>query len=93
MTKFTKGKHVNLQGFTSTSQLKEKALSFALFDITAPENKGKVSVLFQISFKGNQQFFSLNSRDYSAYPHEEEILIQEGIKFKVIDIVEKEVVS
>ena len=36
-----------------------------------------------------QQSFSLNSKEYSAYPDEQEVLLQEGIQYKIFEI-EKE---
>ena len=36
--KFKMGEHINLQGFTSSSQVKEKGIEFALLDIKAPQN-------------------------------------------------------
>ena len=45
-------------------------------------------VLLEIDFKGTNQFFFLSSDDSSAYPLEQEVLLQEGIKYKVIGIEE-----
>ena len=47
-------------------------------------------VIFEIIFSGSNQFFFLNSIDYSAYPEEEEVLLQEGIKYKVLKLDELE---
>ena len=84
--KFKVGQQVNLQGFTSSSLIKEEGVKFALDNFTSSETGGKVPVLFEITFKGNHQFFSLNSSELSAYPSEQEILIQEGVKFTIVDV-------
>ena len=42
----------------------------------------------EITIRGSNQFFSLNSDEYSSFPDEEEVLMQEGIKYKVLTIDE-----
>ena len=74
------GKEINLLGFTSTTLNKKLALKFAI-DITTLEvnDPSKNPVLLSIEFTGKQQYFFLNSKDYSSYPKEQEILLQDGI--------------
>ena len=92
--RFTEGTLVNLAGFTSTTLSEQLALKFAIYP--KPQDP-LLPVLFKISLKGSQQYFSLasdtarsacstssqNCLDYSAYPEEEEVLLQEGIQFRV----------
>lgn len=66
---------INLKGFTSTSKSKEAALKFAMDDIMNAQNAGKVAIIFEIQLIGENQYFSLNSEEYSAYPDEQEIVI------------------
>ena len=47
-----------------------------------------MAILLKITIRGSNQFFSLNSAEYSSYPYEEEVLMQEGIKYRVLDIDE-----
>ena len=42
----------------------------------------------EIEFTGQSQFFSLNSKDYTAYPIEQEVLLQDGIDYEVLEIIE-----
>lgn len=39
-----------------------------------------------IEFTGKQQFFFLNSKELSAYYGEQEVLLQDGILYEVIDV-------
>ena len=43
----------------------------------------KVAILLEITVRGANQFFYLNSTEYSSYPYEQEVLLQEGIKYRV----------
>ena len=60
-------------------------------DLQENENNKKQPLLIKISFKGSKQYFYLNSRDYSAYPEEEEILLQDGVKYSVIKRYDQQV--
>ncbi len=40
----------------------------------------------EIEFSGPKQFFHLNSRDFSAFDYEQEVLLQDGIQYEVIDV-------
>ena len=53
-------------------------------NIEKDELPTKVPVLRDIAITG--EFFFLNSLDYSAYPEEQEVLIQEGIRYRVISV-------
>ena len=46
-------------------------------------------MIFDIEFKGNCGLFEL-TKGFSAYPAEGEILLQDGLKYKVISNEEKE---
>ena len=47
-----------------------------------------MAILLEITIRGSNQYFYLNSSEYSSYPDEEEVLLQEGIKYKVLDFDE-----
>ena len=55
-------------------------------DIHKSSGAQKVAILLGITIRGSNQFFSLNSAEYSSYPEEQEVLLQEGIKYRVLDI-------
>lgn len=42
-----------------------------------------ISVLFKINFEGSTGLIQLTS-DYTAYPNEEEVLVQDGLEYKVL---------
>ena len=77
--KYKKNNFVNLNGYTSTSLEKATALEFALNKL--PDNGEKCAVLIEIRMKGRDQFFFLNSEELSAYSHEQEVLLQDGLKY------------
>ena len=39
-----------------------------------------------IEFVGKQQYFHLNNNSFSAYPEEQEVLLQDGIQYRVVEI-------
>lgn len=43
----------------------------------------KLPILLEIWIHGRTQYFCLNSDEYSSYSYEQEVLLQEGIKYKV----------
>ena len=45
-----------------------------------------IPVLLAIDVKGRNQFFSLFNEEYSAYPDEKEVLLQEGIMYQVYKV-------
>lgn len=81
--KFNEGKIVNLNGFTSTTLCKNTAIEFAFFGLSEIDNVAKTPTLFEITLSGRNQYFYLGNEDYSAYPEEQEMLLQEGIQYKV----------
>ena len=102
-TKFKIGSFISLQGFTSSTLSRLRALQFALEQdpqplTSSPPNSSPpppprklLPILFHITFTGSTQYFYLNSEDYSAYPHEQEVLLQEGIKYRVEQIEKTEI--
>lgn len=46
--------------------------------------EGIIPVLFQIKFKGDKGLFEL-SEEFTAYPEEDEVLIQDGLEYKVVE--------
>ena len=40
----------------------------------------------EIEITGDNQFYSLNSHELSAYPDEQEVLLQDGLEYKVISV-------
>lgn len=54
------------------------ALEFAI----SKQTDDKVSIVFEIDFRGDKGLFKLTG-DYSAYPEEEEVLIQDGFEYMV----------
>ena len=45
-----------------------------------------IPILFQIDITGSQQYISLDNSDLTAFPGEKEILLQDGILYKVLGI-------
>ena len=81
---YQKGHRTNLKGYSSTTLDRNRAISYAI-----GENDSDleiIPVLMIIKFRGKKQFFYLNSMDYSAYPYEEEILLQEGCAVYILAI-------
>ena len=75
-------------GFQSTSLEKDEALSYA-----KPHEKDEIqdsflSVLLQIELKSNRNFY-IYDRNSSAFPHEREVIFQEGLQFKIIEKTKK----
>ena len=42
-------------------------------------------LLIEIVIEGDKQLFSLKSDEYSAYSYEEEVLLQDGVEYTVIN--------
>lgn len=85
-TEYIVGQTMNLLGFTSTSLIKSRAIDFALEGYTKEVAENKTPILLEIEITGSNQFFSLNTNEYSSYPSEAEVLLQEGIKYKVVGV-------
>ena len=81
------GQDINLQGYASTSKSRRVALDFA-FGNRDPERK---SVLFEIDLTDGTisgYCFQMNLIDFTAYPEEDEILLDDGRPFEVRDVIE-----
>ena len=72
-----------MTGYTSTSRDEEIAKRFALDSV--PEDH--YPVVFHIEFKSERGLFDM-SADYSAYPDEKEVLLQDGLEYRVVSITE-----
>ena len=81
---YQRGKKTNLKGYASTTLDRKTAINFALGE--DEPNPEKIPVLMKIKFRGKKQFFFLNSKDYSSYPDEMKILLQEGVEYLVTAI-------
>ena len=75
---YTEGSKIHLMGYTSTTLKKEVALGYALDSV----DQERVHVVFEIDFRGQTGLFKLTD-DYSAYPGESEILVQDGLKYLI----------
>ena len=73
------GSSIHLPGYTSTSESKDVAVNFAFKHL----QEDMVPVLFEINFKAKSGLFVINE-DFSAYPDEGEVLLQDGLKYKVL---------
>jgi hypothetical protein len=77
-------------GFQCTSLKKNVALNFAKppekkEDLDKQEEKSQknfVSVLLEIELKTNKNFFIYDENTH-AFPYEKEVLLQEGLEFKI----------
>ena len=76
------GQILSLTGYTSTSKRLSVAQHFAVTDLPSD----KCAVVYQIQFMGDEGLFYL-SGNYTAY-NEEEVLIQDGLDYTIIDIQE-----
>lgn len=78
LSTFEISKTINLIGYTSTTKNKKTALGFAFMNKAV----GKKPVLFEIDFHGKQGRFEL-SDEFTAYPGENEVLIQDGLQYLI----------
>ena len=76
---------IKLIGYTSTSKQLDKALEFAT--VECPPDL--IPVVFEIFFKGTSGLFELDD-GITAYPGEEEVLLQDGLEYKVIGNEDRE---
>ena len=74
------GTKIHLQGFTSTSKRFGSVLKFALKEL----KDDQVPVVFEIYFKSKKGFFELTD-EFTAFPGENEVLIQDGLEYLIID--------
>ena len=75
---------MSLTGYTSTSKYFKKALQFALLN----RKPDQVPVVYEIYFSSKSGMIELDD-DISAYPGEEEVLLQDGFKYRVLENIEK----
>lgn len=81
------GKTTTLKGFTSSSQSLEKAIHFAnKFNRKLKKNKNKIPVLFMIDLKNESAKNYVDMIGCSLYPSELEILLSDGLIYKVISV-------
>ena len=78
------GNSISLQGYTSTSLNRAVAKSFAFWE-AENESDEKCPLIIKIIIEVDRQLFYLSSDDYSAYPDEEEILLQDGVQYHIDD--------
>ena len=82
---YKKDSKLQLTGYTSTSQNFDRALEFALFDYSPSQTP----VVFEIFFKGKSGLLEIDD-DTTAYPGEQEVLLQDGLQYRVLNKMEKE---
>ena len=63
----------------------EVAKKFALENV----KEGMISVVYEINFKKENGLFALTS-EYSAYPNEQEVLVQDGLEYSIMAIEDHE---
>ena len=85
-SEYREGARINLVGYTSTTKSRETAIKFAFEDLG--EGVAKIPVVFDIEFHGPTGLLELTD-DYTAYPGENEVLVQDGLSYLVKDIKEK----
>lgn len=79
------GYEINFRGFASTSLKRDMAITFATKYVWAD----KVPVLFEITLvrgTGDGFSFQLNNEEFTAYPEEQEILLDDGRPLKVVGV-------
>lgn len=82
--KYKVGSSIHFQGFTSTTRNKDVALKYAADGYQEDKNHTHLYlVLAVLKMRGNQQLFSLNTAELSAFPEEKEILLQDGVEYQV----------
>ena len=78
-----------MDGFTCTSESKDISINYMLSGVKQDD----VPVLYQINglrkIFAYCNYFRLDSKDYTIFPNEKEVLLRIGLKFKIIDISEK----
>ena len=79
------GSLVNLTGYTSTTKKFSNALGFATEDC----EEWQTPVILEINFLKPTGFFELTPQ-YSAYPSEQEILVQDGLQYLITSNTEEE---
>ena len=80
---YEEGSLIQLTGYTSTSKQFAKALEFALAECSSQQ----VPVVFEINFNDKSGLFELDDT-MTAYPGEQEVLLQDGLQYKVLKKLE-----
>ena len=76
-----------MKGYTSTSKSRQVALEFAIDDL----EEGKMAVIYEIEFTGSRGIFFMSSREFTAHREEQEVLLQDGLEFKITSVQESQV--
>lgn len=81
------GEWVRMPSSTSTSKMIEVGLNFTkCIDPNEASINKSVLFVFIILNKNGFEGFHLSNKNYSAYPHEQEYLLMEGIRVKPLKI-------
>ena len=72
-----------MRGFTSASRSKDEAIKFAVHKV--PANKRPVLMCIEYHDEGRDNF-KLDSAAYTEYTREEEVLLQDGLLFRVLTV-------
>ena len=75
---------IHLLGYTSTSRNMQRAAMFAFRDVKSYQ----IPVVLEIEFKGLGGIFEMGE-GFSAYPDEEEVLLQDGLQYSIEAVTEK----
>ena len=77
------------RAFTSTSKLREVAMSFIYQSKSPQQQDNKMPAIFIFSFEHKTCTFTIDLKNISKFPDEEEILIMRGIPFRITKIIRK----
>ena len=73
---------INLQGYASTTKTRGVALNFAFWN----KDPERTPVIFEIDLTDGTlsgYCFQMNSREFTEYPEEDEILLDDGRPFEI----------
>ena len=73
-------------GFVSTSLNLQESIFHALKN----DDKNMKSVLMHIEWKASGGHFRLNTKEYSAMHYEKEVLLNDGLKFDIVEVIDGE---
>ena len=73
---------ISLDGYSSAS-LDQNLARFFAHNNDYKEGNLKVLLVIKIMNETGKHYFSLDTKDYSCYPEEQEILLQAGLIFNV----------
>ena len=79
------GNKTHLTGYTSTSRFLGVALGFAFME----QSEYSIPVVLEIDFQKDTGFFEL-TEEFTAYPEEAEVLVQDGLEYLVVSNTEQE---